>query len=158
MIYTEQQKLRPAYIFLLYLKLKYQKIFYWLYINTTMCNHRIVVVILGFAIPLALKITSKVCIPEIESHWVCEDFSQKSLDIICRACKWENWIFLLRLTNGMSVDTTCLKNLVSGIEVRKICHFPNDVFRMEKKVWNQLFLKKSSLKKSKFVYPIIRVI
>ena len=51
-----------------------------------MCNHRIVVVILGFAIPLALKITSKVCIPEIESHWVCEDFSQKSLDIICRAC------------------------------------------------------------------------
>ena len=48
--------------------------------NTTMCNHRIVVIIKGFAIPLALVITSKVCTPEYESPRVCEDFSQKSLD------------------------------------------------------------------------------
>ena len=45
-----------------------------------MCNHRIVVIIQGFAINLAVKITSKVCTPELESHRVCEDFSQKSLD------------------------------------------------------------------------------
>ena len=43
-----------------------------------MCNHRIVVIIKGFAIPITLKITSKVCTPEFESHRVCEDFSQKS--------------------------------------------------------------------------------
>ena len=53
-IYTEQQKKRPAHIFLSYLKLKYQKIYFWLNMNTTMCNHRIVVIFLGFAIPLAL--------------------------------------------------------------------------------------------------------
>ena len=32
----------------------------------------------------------------------------------------------------MSVDTTCHKSLVSGKEIRKICHFPNDVFRIKK--------------------------
>ena len=48
--------------------------------KTAMCNHRIVVIISVLAIPLALKITSKVCTPEFESHRVCEDFSQKSLD------------------------------------------------------------------------------
>ena len=38
--------------------------------NTTMCKYRIVVIIKGFAIPLALKITSKVGTPEFESHRV----------------------------------------------------------------------------------------
>ena len=42
-----------------------------------MWNNRIFVIIKGFAIPLAQKITSKVCTPEFESHRVCEDFSQK---------------------------------------------------------------------------------
>ena len=79
-MYTEQQKKRPADIFLSYLKLKYQKIHFWFNMNTTMCNHRIVVIISDFAIPLALKITSKVCTLEFESHRVCEEFSQKSLD------------------------------------------------------------------------------
>ena len=39
MLYTEQQKKRPAYIFLFYLKLKYQKINFWFNMNTTMCNN-----------------------------------------------------------------------------------------------------------------------
>ena len=70
----------PAYTFLSYLKPKYQKTIFWLNMNTAMCNHRIVVIIFGFAIPLALTITSKVCTPEFKSHRACEDFSQKSLD------------------------------------------------------------------------------
>ena len=45
LLYTEQQKKRPAYIFLSYLKPKYQKIYFWFNMNTTMCNHRIVVII-----------------------------------------------------------------------------------------------------------------
>ena len=44
-MYTEQQKKRPAYIFLSYLKLKYQNIYFLLNMNTTMCKHRIVVII-----------------------------------------------------------------------------------------------------------------
>ena len=43
--YIEQQKKRPAYIFLSYLKLKYQKIYFWLNMNTTMRNYRIIVII-----------------------------------------------------------------------------------------------------------------
>ena len=45
--YIGQQKIRPiyAYIFLYYLKLIYQKIYFWLIMNTPMCNHRIVVII-----------------------------------------------------------------------------------------------------------------
>ena len=70
----------PAYIFLSYLKLKYQKIYCWLNMNASMCNHRIVFIIYGFAIPLALNIMSKVCTPEFESHRVYWYFSQKSLD------------------------------------------------------------------------------
>ena len=36
-----------------------------------MCNHRIIVIIQGFAIPLALKIPSKVWTPEFEGRRVC---------------------------------------------------------------------------------------
>ena len=39
------------------------------------------VVISDFAIPLALKITSRMCIPEFESYNIWENFSLRNKDI-----------------------------------------------------------------------------
>ena len=65
------------------------------------------------------------------------------------------------LNIAFAIDYCCLliqhvlNNLVIEIEIRKICHFSNDVFRIEKKVLNQPFLKYFSLKsQSKFVIKL----
>ena len=60
-----------------------------------------------------------------------------------------NWLLLC-----LSIQRV-IKSLISGIEIRKICNFQNDVFPKEIKVWNQPFLKYSLLKsQSKFVIKL----
>ena len=122
-----------------------------------MCNHRIIVIILRFC-HSALPLYVKSLYPRI---WK----SQSLLGLF--AIEFRRSFagrVMKKLNIPYAIDYCCLliqhviKSLVSGIEIWKICYFPNDVFRLEKKVWNQPFPKYSSLKsQSKFVIKLYMV-
>ena len=82
--HTEQPKKknnRPGSKFLYYLKLKTQKYILWLYMNSAILYYSIGV-ILTFAILIVLKITSKLCTPNLKVTIVVTTFCQGKTMII----------------------------------------------------------------------------